>query len=884
MRLRNGNAKWVLPVFLAGAGVCAQTPPPLTPFIPEVPVRKAVPVRPAQPVPKPDGDEPRKKPVPAEPKPAPKPEAQPDAKPEPGSETKPVPRAPKSELRPEKPAGSGDAPGVAGPALPVVPKMPDGAGGIRLSPQGTMRPDQVQLGVADSLYLKKEYGVAAGEYERYLQMNPAPAEVPGALYRLAESYRENGAVNGAKGTYEKLLRHPGVGELAGPAAYRLGDLLYREEAYRDALPQYQRAVQSFQEPKLVNFARYSAADCLRALGRKREAAEEYAKLLEGGEANPFAEQSRMVLALLWKELGRGGEAMKLVEGLSNGAENPRIQAEATVNLGLWELEAKHGKEAESALRRALELPGLGELRGQARLGLLTAWYDQGKYGEVADAVREVPEEGRIREQILQLGALALQQMGRRADSVALFEQLAREFPDSASAREAAYQRLVLLFTGNAPDLVGQLDEFLKDQPDSPKRGEVQLMKAEVLFKKGDYAGAAALYAAAEASPQLGTGMKAEVLGKLGWCQLETRQFSGAVASYGKLIAGYPQSGMVPNALCQRAEARLQMGQAGEALRDYEEVNTRFPKAPERELALYKKGRIQGQLNDNTGMSKTFRQLLKDFPQSAAAAEANYWIGWVAFERKDYRAVYEPLAAARKLDREKYFELGTIKILWALLYLEDKDALGREIEVYQNGGAKRPVPYDIVHWLGQSYYEAGVANGQTAPFQQASKFLGILVSRGDARSNDMLNMGRSALRAGQPGDAVPVFEKFIAGSTEPSVRALGLLHLGEARLGLKEYDVARQSAEEALGLQPDGELNARARVLVGDIQRARGALEDAAKIYELVGVVIDDEGITPGALEKAVEVYREMGRDADSKRVLNRLQSRYPEYAQRRKLL
>jgi hypothetical protein len=37
------------------------------------------------------------------------------------------------------------------------------------------------------------------------------------------------------------------------------------------------------------------------------------------------------------------------------------------------------------------------------------------------------------------------------------------------------------------------------------------------------------------------------------------------------------------------------------------------------------------------------------------------------------------------------------------------------------------------------------------------------------------------------------------------------------------------------------------------------------------------------LEKAVETYRELGRDADARRLLNKLQSRYPEYAQRKRI-
>lgn len=877
MKRRIRHAFRAVPVLLAGATAFAQSPPPLTPFNPEVPVRKALPVRPGEPKtdPKPGPDK------------KPEPEKKPEPKPEP--EKKPVEEAPKkADPKPEPAKPDAKSEGDAGvpvvSALPVMPKLPDPAGTIRLSPQGTMRPDQIQLGLADGYYLKKAYAAAAAEYEKYLNMNPPAAEVPGALYRLGESYRETGVLNGAKANYEKLQRHPDVGDLAAPAAYRLGDILYREESYAEALPHYLKAAALFQDPKLVNFARYFAAECMRITGRKREAAEEYAKLVQSPEVIPFVEQCRMDLAVLWKELGRGADALKLVDGLSKDAKDPSILARATVNLGLWELEAKRWKEAETALKSALGMPGLGELRDQARLGLLTVWYEQGKYAEVAEGVRDLPEQGRTREQILQLGALALKQLGRREESVALFEQLAREFPDSASAREAAYQRLVLLFTSGAPDLVKQLDDFLEQQPSSPKRGEVQLMKAELLFKNGDYTGAAPLYAAVDSVTHLGTGMKAEALGKLAYCLLETRQYPAAVTAYTKLIGGHPQSGLVPNALCQRGMAKLRLGQAGEAMRDFEEVNSRFPKAPERELALYQKGRIQGQLNDNAGMAKTFKLLLKDFPQSAAAAEANYWIGWVAFERKEYRAVYEPLAAARKLDRERYFELGSLKILWSLFYLEDKPALGREIEAYQNGGAKRPAPYDIVHWLGQKYFESGSESGQASDYEQAARFLGILLERGDARSNDVLNLGRSQLRAGRFAEAVAVFKKFVAEATEPSIRALGLLQMGEAYLGLKDHGAAQKSAEEALGLQPDGELNAKARVLVGDIQRAQGALEEAAKIYELVGVVIDDESITPGALEKAVQVYRELGRDADAKKVLNRLQSRYPEYAQKRKLL
>ena len=56
--------------------------------------------------------------------------------------------------------------------------------------------------------------------------------------------------------------------------------------------------------------------------------------------------------------------------------------------------------------------------------------------------------------------------------------------------------------------------------------------------------------------------------------------------------------------------------------------------------------------------------------------------------------------------------------------------------------------------------------------------------------------------------------------------------------------------------------------------------EAAKIYQAVGAVLDDESVTPRALEKAVEAYKKAGREPEAKKTLNTLQSRYPEYLQR----
>jgi TolA-binding protein len=90
-------------------------------------------------------------------------------------------------------------------------------------------------------------------------------------------------------------------------------------------------------------------------------------------------------------------------------------------------------------------------------------------------------------------------------------------------------------------------------------------------------------------------------------------------------------------------------------------------------------------------------------------------------------------------------------------------------------------------------------------------------------------------------------------------------------------------EEGLKQQPDGSVNAELRITAGDIQAAQQRWLDAAKTYESVSVIIDDENVTPRAGEKSVACYRRAGEDEVAKKLLNRLQSRYPEYFQNKRL-
>jgi TolA-binding protein len=795
---------------------------------------------------------------------------------------KPIPRAipverpgPTPIPAPMVPAATPKAKEAPAAPKPMAAPEPDEPGTIRVAPSTTPRTqDQVQIDIADSFYARKMYDQASAEYERYLQLFPNGADRPAALYRLAESYRHNGSVNGARNAYETLLSQFANGDFIGPAAYRLGELYYRDKQYREALPLFRKASVRVKEPAVANSAKFYTARALEALGQKLDARITYEELTASADNNPFQDASRLSLALLFRDSGRTADALKQIQALAKETENADLKIEAMVRAGLWLIDLEQAPKAEKQLHDAIDLAGTSKWREVARVGLLRLQFDAGKYEEVYATYAKSQGEfsAESRPDLLLLAANSARQLGKNTEARTLYEQLIRDYPSTAVAKDAIFARLKLLYYSDDPDLVAEIDKFLVGNPEASERDQVMLMKAEAFYKKGDYQNALPLYSALELSRTLSGTYKAETVFKLGFCYVQLRDLDHAVKAFTSFIDMYPTNKSMPYALIQRGLAYQQLKNLTAAIKDYDQVISRFSKAKEREIALQQKGLILGQQGDNAGMVEAFKTLLKDFPNTAAKAQATYWVGWAAFEGKSYKDCIAPLRTARELDKEQYFEKATFRVLLAAFNLEDKAETAKEVEVYAKNG-KEKVPAQILRWLGTELYKEG-------SFDRSSKYFEMLTPREEVAPDDYLFLGRSRLKLQQFKESTEALQAYLKAVKEPVPRATGLLDLTQALIGARDFDAAQKAAEEALTLQPEGVLNGEGRIAAGDVLVARGQQEEAAKTYRAVSAVIDDESITPRALEKAVAAYKKAGNEAEAKKTLNLLQSRYPEYYQR----
>ncbi|MDB6146559.1 MAG: nrfG, partial [Spartobacteria bacterium] len=128
------------------------------------------------------------------------------------------------------------------------------------------------------------------------------------------------------------------------------------------------------------------------------------------------------------------------------------------------------------------------------------------------------------------------------------------------------------------------------------------------------------------------------------------------------------------------------------------------------------------------------------------------------------------------------------------------------------------------------------------------------------------------------EAEDAYGRYLQNAMDPAGKAKVLLALGAAKVGAHKADEAQKIAEEIMALQPEGRVNAEARLLAGDVQVERGNFDDAGRAFMGVALLYDDPAITPRALDKAASAYQRAGKTDEADRASRQLHEKYPNYA------
>jgi tetratricopeptide (TPR) repeat protein len=728
-----------------------------------------------------------------------------------------------------------------------------------------------QLAVADGFYARKEVAAAVPEYEKFLIMagkeNPSREK---ALYRLGESQRQMGSAAAAQASFLSLLRDFPSGPFVPAASYRLGELLEQQGDHLQAADHFAVAAKGASDPMVRLAALHNGAVSLEEGGRATEAEGLHLKVCDfkvpEGSDNPYRIPSLLRLAGMAAAAKENAKALQLYGKILDAGVTGDLLGETAMKAAA--LEEQSGNTAGAAkLYARVTSTGEGRWQTAASLGALRIAALSGNDAEILKACETaLRSDHENTPEILLLQANALRKTGKPGKALEDYDRILREFPSSKAAAQAPFQRLLALKACGKPGLDQEIDSFLVLSTDPGERARAKLLKAEETLRAGHYKEAAALYHDLPLV-DLPASNRADISYKEAWALLQSGDRSAAKAGLEKFLSDYAGDERAPAALAQKALLEQQDGRLEEALAAFNRLAETYPKATERELALQQKALILGQLQRNPEMVAAFSLLLTDYPKSKAAPQAHYWKGWAALNDKDYTGAIPELDAARKGDAVQFGERATLRILLCDYYLDhpaeaQKEAMGIKPTL---------IPPEVAEWLGIRAMKEG------SP-EKAERFLKPLVREGSpgAQDPELISTLSAALTAqGRYKEALPLATSALKLARDPASRAKGLLAAASIQKALGNFQDAAAQADEAMLLQPEGPVNAEARILSGDLLAARKDFLGAAKAYMTVAVLNDDPSVTPRALTLAANAYRQGGNLAESQKALEELRSRFP---------
>jgi TolA-binding protein len=750
---------------------------------------------------------------------------------------------------------------------------------IRLAPEGGTEnasdPAKAQLAIADGLYVRKLYDLAAPEYEKFLGRYQEDSGRAAAMYRLADCYSKTGQESPAINTYRMLLTEIQTGEFVGSAAFRLASRAFDQRDYGSAASLYEKAYNNSKSSEVRITALYYQAKSLELMNRKSEARPIYDEVAKTGENNPFRDAARLSVAYFALENGQKDSAFDLFRSLGADAAKPAVRVEALVRAGILGEDLKKRDESEQLFKTAIGINAEGKWKQIAQLELMKLEYDGDKFAQVLDTyaknLNALGEE--TKPSVLLIVANSYRQQGKQSKALDFYNQLIRQYPSTQEAADGRYQRLVSLDQLKDPSLSREVDAFLATSPPKERADKATLLKAQALLQQNQFALAAKLYQELTNS-SLPDAYKPDCYYAAGYSFSQVHNSSAAIQAFSGLIDDFPQYKLVVKAILKRALLYQEGKNYAAALIDFSKIIEQYPTAPECETALLEKGLTLGQQGEYQQMTDTFQQLLQKFPNSSGAAQANFWIGWADFEAKRYEDAIGPLSAAREKNPGEYGDRVTLRLIFCQQTLGHLDDTATEVSNFIQSDMKRVTTVaGACSWLGQRYFEA-------KQYEKSEKFLSLLTKNVPADKIEKaawFTLGHDQTELQHYPEAAASITTYLQSATDPADRAKAFVALSAAQLGTKQYDGATKSAEQAMTLQPEGRINAEARLAIGDVESGRGNYENAAKSYLSVAVLYEDPEVTPLALEKAYIAFHQSGNEAEANKTLTELRTRFPNY-------
>ena len=732
---------------------------------------------------------------------------------------------------------------------------------------------------------RETYLAAARQFDRFHSRFPAHSNAIKARYYKAICHQKVGNMRGFRESLAEVVSNHEKGSLVGAAAYQLAFEHYKGKDYGEAAPLFKIAASETDNEDYRHRALYSRALCFEKLGHPKETISALKAVLADA-GSPFQTQSERVLAHYYAKADMEEEALAHFIALAKSTDRT-TRADAVLQCA--QISRKLGKKdfARKYFEEILVTPGLEQWRGEAQLSLMSEAALAGQPQKVVDYYRRgnyrLDEEALARR--LQIAAEAYESLGDTEQSTALFKELAEIAPDSMTALEAGYLVLSRDYKTSSRNLVKQAREFLrrfeKEHANDPRIHNARLMLAEGYYQARRYGPAAQEYAAIDLR-HIAAENRPGLRYRLATMQLRAGNPQAALLAFNTFLEHHPQDEQASNAIVNRAEIYLDLEESANAHLEFDRLLSHADRTDLKEYALAQKALLyKGEIDSSKDgparrdilakFAACHARLLSEFEarEPAKKAASEFWHGWALYRLNKFSDCVPPFQRARQGDAAELGRGSTLHLALAHYHLQQRNELRRELDTLLRNYRDENIPRPVFAWLGSTYHK-------DEEYADAWAYLQHAITPAKPTQTTVAvwrAAGRSALEAGAYEASLRPLEIVLQVEESPYRKAETQFFLGRAHLALKDPERARKATEACLTLKPQGLLNSRARLQLGDIAMAQGDPNTAAQFYvPVVELYGKDPAIAETALRRAISAL-ELKDTEESRRASRRYRER-----------
>jgi len=739
---------------------------------------------------------------------------------------------------------------------------------VRAAPEA----DAERLQLADGLYSRGMYGLAAREYEAFLLEFPDSKKIDVVLFRMGESYRQEGRHVEAEKAFRRVITEFPQSEYRFQAGFKRAGLFLEAGNHEDALSLYQGVLSRKPPADMAAACLYFSGEALIGLDRKDEAVKTLEKLCASYAGSEFHAYALLKLGSLYSD---DAKALKMFEDVLKQPGSDRVAAEALFQMAETYFRREEYKQSADAYRKLLTDYGSDRRAEEARLQAAWASHNAKLYAEALRTADEtlVGDPAGRQADWLYLKANCERQLLRNEPAVETYDKLLKTFPDSRFADAARYERALTFYRmGKFQEAIDQALEITE------KAGITQdvywlLAESYAGLKRNDDA---VQYYRLITSEFPDSEVARDATYRLAY-HLQTREaFKEAARQFQTVAEKYPESPLAPQALFASGYCLSREDLYEDAVRDWSTLVRKYPADSRVEEAIFQKAMGEIRLERSDDALNSLRDLRRRYPESAHTAEAFYWEGMLlkgADKLQDAEDAYRKALQAgpdKEMEREARFHLAMV--LYKLERFGDAADLFQELLA---SPLKDRLAPSLMEWQAEFQY----GRKQYPASMAAARFLVEQTQDATWQQSGWCLIGRVHLAEGRDQEAEEALGKALTLDGKSRFAAEAALRLGDVRYRGEVYDAAESYYARAAALSSDDSLlgvRARSYAGLGRTALAREKYDEAARYFMSVAVLFNEEELVPESLYQAGQAFGRAGKEEERKKALEELTARYPD--------